>query len=89
MYIRLVVLLDEKILFVDDGEIRQYLDSLVPSRMYRFIFRTGNGEQFRQFYRESDRNIRIFGHDAAVFHRQKRELPPLMYFSFFLAFIGK
>ena len=42
----LVVLRDEEVLLVYYGIVGQYLDCLVPCRMYGFIFGTGDGEQF-------------------------------------------
>jgi len=55
----LVVLLDEEVLLVYYGVAGQYLDSLVPCRMYGFVLGTGNGEQFGQFHPESHRDVRI------------------------------
>ena len=55
----LVVLLDEKVLLVYYGVTGQDLDRLVPCRMYGFILSTGDGEQFRQFYPESHRDVGI------------------------------
>ena len=71
----LVVLRDEEVLLVYDGVAGQHLDRLVPCRMDGFVFGTGDGEQFGQFHPESHRDVRILRDDAAVFHRQKRELP--------------
>lgn len=68
--LRLVLLFNEEVLFMHDGEVRQYLHRLVPCRMYRLVLVTGNGEQFRQFHLEGYRHVRILAHDAAVLYCQ-------------------
>ena len=55
----LVVLLDEEVLLVYYGVVGQYLDCLVPRRMYGFVLGTGDGEQFGQFHPESHRYVGI------------------------------
>ena len=71
---RPVLLLDEEVLLMHDGVIRQYLYRLVPSRMDRFVLAPHHGEQLGQFHLEGDCHIRLLAHDAAVFHRQQRKL---------------
>jgi len=73
LQLRSVLLLDEPVLLVDDGEIRQDLDCLAPAAMYRLIFRACHGIKLRQFHLESHRDVGIFGDDAAVFHCQQRK----------------
>ena len=70
---RLIPFLDEPVLLVDDGEIRQDLDRLAPAAVYRLIFRACHGIKLRQFHLESHRDVGILGDDAAVFHCQQRE----------------
>ena len=72
--VRCIVFFDEPVLFVYDAVIRQYLDCLVPSGMYRFIFGCRDGEQFGQFHPERHRYVGIFGNDAPVFHREQWKL---------------
>ena len=71
---RPVLLLDEEVLLVYDGILRQHLHRLVPSRVDRLVLAPRDGEQFRQFHPEGDRHVRLLAHDAAVLHRQQREL---------------
>ena len=72
--VRRIVLFDEPVLFVYDAVIGQHLYRLVPSGMYRFVFSSRDGEQFRQFHPERHRYVGIFGNDAAVFHREQWKL---------------
>ena len=69
---RPVLLLDEEVLLVYDGILRQHLHRLVPSRVDRLVLAPCNGKQFRKFHPEGDRHVRLLAHDAAVLHRQQR-----------------
>ena len=72
--VRRIVLFNEPVLFVYDTVIRQHLDCLVPSGMYRFVFGCRDGEQFGQFHPERHCYIGIFGNDAPVLHREQWKL---------------
>ena len=67
---RRVLLLDEPVLLVDNGEVRQHLDRLAPAAVYRLVLRTRHGVKLRQFHLESHRDVGVFGDDAALLHRQ-------------------
>ena len=69
-----VVLLDEPILFVHDGEVGQHLDGLVPRGMHRLVFCRGDGEELGQLDTEGDGDVGIFRDDAPLLDSQQREL---------------
>ena len=56
----LVLLLDEPVLLVDDGVVGQHLDGLAPAAVYRLVFRTRHGVEFRQLRLVGDREVGIF-----------------------------
>ena len=69
-----VVLLDEPILFVHDGEVGQHLDGLVPRRVHGLVLGRGDGEEFGQLDAEGDGDVGIFRDDAPLLDSQQREL---------------
>ena len=69
-----VVLLDEPILFVHDGEVGQHLDGLVPRRVHGLVFCRGDGEEFGQLDTEGDGDVGIFRDDAPLLDSQQRKL---------------
>jgi len=71
---RLVAFLDEPVLLMHDAEVRQHLDSLAPAAVYCLVLRACHGIKLRQFHLESHRDVGVFGNDAAMLHRQQREL---------------
>ena len=50
---RLIPFLDEPVLLVDDGEVRQHLDCLAPRPVYGFVLRCGHGVDFGERHLES------------------------------------
>ena len=70
MQFRRVLLLDEPVLLVDDGEVRQHLDRLAPAAVYRLVLRTRHGIKLRKLHLESHRDVGVFGDDATLLHRQ-------------------
>ena len=72
--LRAVSLADEPVLLVDDAVFGQDLDGLAPRGVDRFVLGGGYGEQLRELDTIGDRDVRVLADDAAVLHRQKREL---------------
>ncbi|CCY05087.1 predicted protein [Eggerthella sp. CAG:1427] len=72
--LRFVTLLDKPVLLVYDAEVRQHLDCLAPRPVYGFVLRCGHGVDFGERHLESDRDVRILRHDAAVLHAHQRKL---------------
>ena len=62
------------VLLVDDAVFGQDLDGLAPRGVDRFVLGGGYGEQLRELDTIGDRDVRVLADDAAVLHRQKREL---------------
>ena len=58
-----------------DRKIRQHTDCLCSCRVHGFVILTRNGEQFRQFDPESNRNVGFLADDAALFDGQQRKFP--------------
>ena len=70
MKFRRVLLLDEPVLLVDDGEVRQHLDCLAPAAVNRLVLRARHGVKLRQPTRGShglqDRERKSLGYGVMV-----------------------
>ena len=62
------------VLFMHHRIVRQHFDCLAPCSVHGFIFLRGDGEQFREFYLERNRDVGILRYYAAVLHCEKRQL---------------
>lgn len=64
---RLVPLLQEPVLAVDDGMMGQDPDRLRPCAVHGLVIGGGEGEDFRQEDLEPDGHVRVLGEDAPLF----------------------
>ena len=69
----LVSLLDEEVLFVDDGVIRQHLQGFEPCTVQRFVLLAREGEEFGQQDAVSRGDVGELGDDAVVLDPQQGE----------------
>ena len=68
-----VSLLDEEILLVDDGVVRQHLQGFEPCAVQRFVLLAREGEEFGQRDAVSRGDVGELGDDAVVLDAQQRE----------------
>lgn len=64
----------EPVLLVQNGKRGQDFQCLAPRPMQRLVLRSRYGVQFGKHDLECRRDVRILREDAALFHRQQREL---------------
>ncbi len=57
--LRFVAFLDEPVLFVDDGVVRQHLDRLAPAAVDSLVLRARHGVKLRQLHLESHRDVGV------------------------------
>ena len=70
----LILLADEPVLLMYDAEVRKHLDGLVPSRVHRFIFSRGHGEEHGELHPKGYRDIGILTDQATLLNSKQREL---------------
>ena len=72
--LRLVPLLQEPVLAVDDGVAGQYLDRFPSCLVHGLVIGGSQGEDFRKADFEPDGHVRVLRKDAPVLHGKKGEL---------------
>lgn len=72
--VRLVLLRDEDVLFMQDAEIGQYPDCFPSGGVHGFVLRRGYRKDFRQCNLECDRYVGFLADNTVVFHGHDREL---------------
>ena len=71
---RFVLFLDKPVLFVDNGILWQYFDSLMPKWVEYLIVLTRNGKELWKLHLEADADVGFFGEQAVLFYGKNREL---------------
>ena len=71
---RFVLFLDKPVLFVDNGILWQYFDSLMPKWVEYLIVLTRNGKELWELYLKADADVGFFGEQAVLFYGKNREL---------------
>ena len=71
---RFVLFLDKPVLFVDNGILWQYFDSLMPKWVEYLIVLTRNGKELWELYLEADADVGFFGEQAVLFYGKNRKL---------------
>ena len=71
---RFILFLDEPVLFVDNGILWQYFDSLMPKWVEYLIVLTRNGKELWELYLKAYTDVGFFGEQAVLFYGKNREL---------------
>ena len=71
---RFVLFLDKPVLFVDNGILWQYFDSLMPKWVEYLIVLTRNGKELWELYLKAYTDVGFFGEQAVLFYGKNREL---------------